>query len=230
MERDFHLGKNTNSLQAHIKKSVDTRSFLLIVKTQMAVIIINLMAGSCAVRFLRFLRPVCTTRDKDFGDLIELLGYTRHPNLVPLLGFYAGPRGEKLLVHPFYKLGNLSQFIREATGLLKVVWLIASTSEIGLVPRLSWTLNSTSEILKATMREWRKYSVLLGSRICKHNSCGYIHSFDLDDNWYITIGHCKIAGYLLYCQEKSNGYGFFHQINEDCEATSKPSALDSQGS
>ncbi|KAK1576673.1 hypothetical protein Q3G72_015687 [Acer saccharum] len=71
-----------------------------------------LLQRSCAVRLLRFLRPVCTTRDKDFGDLIELLGYTRHPNLVPLLGFYAGPRGEKLLVHPFYKRGNLSQFIR----------------------------------------------------------------------------------------------------------------------
>lgn len=71
-----------------------------------------LLQRSGSVRLLRFLRPVCTTRDKEFGDLIELLGCIRHPNLVPLLGFYAGPRGEKLIVHPFYKRGNLAQCIR----------------------------------------------------------------------------------------------------------------------
>ncbi|GAU24441.1 hypothetical protein TSUD_364250 [Trifolium subterraneum] len=45
----------------------------------------------------------------------------KHPNLVPLLGFYTGPRGEKLLVHPFYRHGNLTQFIRASDLDLEVM-------------------------------------------------------------------------------------------------------------
>lgn len=71
-----------------------------------------LLQRSNCVRLLRFLRPVCTARIKDFWDVIQLLGCIRHPNLVPLLGFYAGPRGEKLLISPFFRHGNLAQFIR----------------------------------------------------------------------------------------------------------------------
>jgi hypothetical protein len=71
------------------------------------------------LRLLRFLRPVCTTRGEEFGDMIWLLGCIRHPNLVPLLGFYAGPRGEKLLVNPFFRSGNLAEFIR---GKLHSFW------------------------------------------------------------------------------------------------------------
>ncbi|GAV79492.1 Pkinase_Tyr domain-containing protein [Cephalotus follicularis] len=72
-----------------------------------------LLQRNNTVRLLRFLRPVCTARVKDFSDVIQLLGCIRHPNLVPLLGFYVGPRGEKLLVYPFYKRGNLAEFIRD---------------------------------------------------------------------------------------------------------------------
>ncbi|KAJ0235296.1 Protein kinase superfamily protein [Hirschfeldia incana] len=66
------------------------------------------------VRVLRFLRPVCTVRcdAKEFDDVIETLGFVRHENLVPLLGFYGGNRGEKLMVHPFFPSGNLSDFIK----------------------------------------------------------------------------------------------------------------------
>ncbi|CAH8388092.1 unnamed protein product [Eruca vesicaria subsp. sativa] len=66
------------------------------------------------VRVLRFLRPVCTVRcdAEEFNDVIETLGFVRHENLVPLLGFYGGNRGEKLMVHPFYVSGNLSDFIK----------------------------------------------------------------------------------------------------------------------
>ncbi|KAL5569836.1 hypothetical protein UlMin_026411 [Ulmus minor] len=71
---------------------------------------------SNSVRLLRFLRPVCTSRVEYFDDLIQFLGSIRHPNLVPLLGFYAGPRGEKLLVFPFYRRGNLVQFIRDTNN------------------------------------------------------------------------------------------------------------------
>ncbi|MED6208018.1 hypothetical protein PIB30_041090 [Stylosanthes scabra] len=77
-----------------------------------------LLQRSNKVRLLRFLRPVCiiTTRGEDFDEMIQFLGRLRHPNLVPLLGFYTGPRGEKLLVHPFYRNGNLTQFIRDGNG------------------------------------------------------------------------------------------------------------------
>lgn len=71
-----------------------------------------LLQRSNSVRLLRFLRPVCNTGDEELVDGIGMLGEIRHPNLVPLVGFYTGPRGEKLLVHPFYAHGNLTQFIR----------------------------------------------------------------------------------------------------------------------
>lgn len=71
-----------------------------------------LLQRSNKVRLLRFLRPVCTTRAEELDEMTQFLGRIRHPNLVPLLGFYTGPRGEKLLVHPFYRHGNLTQFIR----------------------------------------------------------------------------------------------------------------------
>ncbi|KAJ7982501.1 Kinase-like protein [Quillaja saponaria] len=71
---------------------------------------------SNAIRLLRFLRPVCNTRGKEFDDVVSLLGCIRHTNLVPLLGYYAGAKGERLLVHPFYRHGNLAQFIRDGNG------------------------------------------------------------------------------------------------------------------
>ncbi|XP_015866853.3 putative kinase-like protein TMKL1 [Ziziphus jujuba] len=71
---------------------------------------------SNSVRLLRFLRPVCATKADEFEEAIRFLGCVRHPNLVPLLGFYSGPRGEKLLIHPFYRHGNLAQFIRDSNG------------------------------------------------------------------------------------------------------------------
>ncbi|KAJ8772348.1 hypothetical protein K2173_027525 [Erythroxylum novogranatense] len=72
-----------------------------------------LLQSSNRLRLLRFLRPISAANGEEFFDVIQLLGSVRHPNLVPLLGFYAGPRGEKLLVHPFYGHGSLAQFIRD---------------------------------------------------------------------------------------------------------------------
>ncbi|KAJ0705415.1 putative protein kinase RLK-Pelle-LRR-III family [Helianthus annuus] len=75
----------------------------------------NLLSDS--VLLLRFLRPACTVgKVQDVMHVVQLLGSIRHPNLVPLCGFYSGPRGEKLLVYPFYKRGNLAQFIRDENG------------------------------------------------------------------------------------------------------------------
>ncbi|KAF8047594.1 hypothetical protein N665_2937s0003 [Sinapis alba] len=66
------------------------------------------------VRVLRFLRPLCAVRSdpEEFDGVMESLGFVRHDNLVPLLGFYVGNRGEKLMIHPFFGSGNLSEFIR----------------------------------------------------------------------------------------------------------------------
>ncbi|GKB73183.1 putative kinase-like protein TMKL1 [Tanacetum coccineum] len=57
-------------------------------------------------------RPPCTGKIQDVMHVVKILGSVRHPNLVPLCGFYVGSRGEKLMVHPFYRRGNLAQFIR----------------------------------------------------------------------------------------------------------------------
>ncbi|XP_061338153.1 putative kinase-like protein TMKL1 isoform X1 [Gastrolobium bilobum] len=75
-----------------------------------------LLQRSNKVRLLRFLRPVCTVRAEELDEMIQFLGRIRHPKLVPLLGFYTGSRGEKLLVHPFYRHGSLTQFIRDGNG------------------------------------------------------------------------------------------------------------------
>ncbi|KAJ9140023.1 hypothetical protein P3X46_030710 [Hevea brasiliensis] len=94
-----------------------------------------LFLRSNCVRLLRFLRPICTTRAKDFGEAIQLLGSIRHPNLVPLLGFYSGPRGEKLLVHPFFRHGSLAQFIRDGNA-ESHKWTIVYRISIGIAKGL----------------------------------------------------------------------------------------------
>uniref|UniRef100_A0A2P2KLG5 Uncharacterized protein MANES_06G131900 n=1 Tax=Rhizophora mucronata TaxID=61149 RepID=A0A2P2KLG5_RHIMU len=90
-----------------------------------------LLQGSNCVKLLRFLRPICTAKVDVFGHVIQLLGSIRHPNLVPLLGFYAGPRGEKLLIHPFFRRGNLGQFIRDGNPESRK-WSIICRISIGI--------------------------------------------------------------------------------------------------
>ncbi|KAI3432157.1 Protein kinase domain-containing protein [Psidium guajava] len=75
-----------------------------------------MLQRSNSVKLLRFLRPTCAAGSDQFGDAVRCLGRVRSPNLVPLLGFYGGPRGEKLLVHPFYRRGNLADFVRDTKG------------------------------------------------------------------------------------------------------------------
>lgn len=70
------------------------------------------LVNSNSIALLRFLRPTCALRTKEVLHIVELLGSIRHPNMVPLHAFYAGPRGEKLMVHPFYGPGNLAHFIK----------------------------------------------------------------------------------------------------------------------
>ncbi|KAI3471031.1 hypothetical protein Pfo_027694 [Paulownia fortunei] len=89
------------------------------------------LVNSNSLALLRFLRPTCTLRIKEVVPIVELLGSIRHPNLVPLNAFYAGPRGEKLMVHPFYGPGNLARFIKDGNGEARK-WPIIYRISIGI--------------------------------------------------------------------------------------------------
>ncbi|KAK9060981.1 hypothetical protein SSX86_018161 [Deinandra increscens subsp. villosa] len=97
------------------------------------------------VLLLRFLRPACTIEKvQDLMHVVQLLGSVRHPNLVPLCGFYSGSRGEKLMVHPFYRRGNLAQFIRdENDGSHK--WEIIYRISMGIVKGLDYLHTSAQK-------------------------------------------------------------------------------------
>ncbi|TVU14979.1 hypothetical protein EJB05_38476 [Eragrostis curvula] len=72
----------------------------------------GLSAGE-AVALLRFVRPACAAGAEDAVAAARVLGAVRHENLVPIRALYVGPRGEKLLVHPFYAAGSLRRFLQE---------------------------------------------------------------------------------------------------------------------
>nr|CAC39066.1 putative protein [Oryza sativa] len=69
-------------------------------------------SGEAAV-LLRFVRPACAVTSDEGSAAARRIGAVSHPNLVPLRAFYVGPRGEKLLVHPFYAAGSLRRFLQE---------------------------------------------------------------------------------------------------------------------
>lgn len=69
-------------------------------------------SGEAAV-LLRFVRPACAVGAEEAAAAARRIGAVSHPNLVPLRAVYVGPRGEKLLVHPFYAAGSLQRFLQE---------------------------------------------------------------------------------------------------------------------
>ncbi|CAL5020528.1 unnamed protein product [Urochloa decumbens] len=69
-------------------------------------------SGEAAV-LLRFVRPACAVGADEAYAAAARIGAVAHPNLVPLRAVYVGPRGEKLLVHPFYAAGSLHRFLQE---------------------------------------------------------------------------------------------------------------------
>ena len=71
----------------------------------------GLSAGE-AVALLRFVRPACAAGADEARAAARALGAARHPNLVPIRALYIGPRGEKLLVHPFYAAGSLRRLLQ----------------------------------------------------------------------------------------------------------------------
>ncbi|KAG6489738.1 hypothetical protein ZIOFF_051015 [Zingiber officinale] len=94
---------------------------------------------------LRFVQPDSAARTEDVLPAVRRLGAVRrHPNLVPLTAMYLGPRGEKLLVHPFYAAGNLAQFIREGVSEAHS-WIIIFKLSCGIARGLDHLHNGHSK-------------------------------------------------------------------------------------
>ncbi|KAL2920424.1 putative kinase-like protein TMKL1 [Bienertia sinuspersici] len=89
------------------------------------------------VLLLRFLRPACSGTISEVIPVLHSLGLIRHPNLVPLKAFYMGPRGEKLLVHPFFAHPNLAQFIKDGNKESHKLDVICNIA-LGLVKGLAY--------------------------------------------------------------------------------------------
>ncbi|OEL36637.1 putative kinase-like protein TMKL1 [Dichanthelium oligosanthes] len=94
----------------------------------------GLSAGE-AVALLRFVRPACAASAEEAAAAARALGAARHPNLVPIRALYIGPRGEKLLVHPFYAAGSLRRFLQEGINDSQR-WEIICKLSIGIVKGL----------------------------------------------------------------------------------------------
>ncbi|KAK9672807.1 hypothetical protein RND81_12G126100 [Saponaria officinalis] len=86
---------------------------------------------------LRFLRPACSGNIREIIPVVHSAGLVRHPNLVPLLAFYMGSRGEKLLVYPFFGHGNLAQFIKDGKS-ESHKWDVIYNIALGLVKGLAY--------------------------------------------------------------------------------------------
>ncbi|XP_074319574.1 putative kinase-like protein TMKL1 [Silene latifolia] len=86
---------------------------------------------------LRFLRPACSGNIREVIPVVHSIGLVRHPNLVPLQAFYMGPRGEKLLVYPYFVHGNLAQFIKDGNS-ESHKWDVIYNIALGLVKGLAY--------------------------------------------------------------------------------------------
>ncbi|KAK3154807.1 hypothetical protein QOZ80_2BG0195320 [Eleusine coracana subsp. coracana] len=91
-------------------------------------------AGEAAV-LLRFVRPACAVGAEEASAVARRIGAVTHPNLVPLRAVYVGPKGEKLLVHPFYAAGSLQRFLQEGIAESQR-WNIVCKLALGIVKGL----------------------------------------------------------------------------------------------
>lgn len=107
------------------------------------------VGASDAVMLLRFVRPVCIGRSEEIMPVIRVIGFVRHPNLVPLVSFYVGPRGEKLFIHPFYAAGNLAQFLKGGSTESKLSnrWEIVYNISLGIASGLDHLHNGLQKPL-----------------------------------------------------------------------------------
>ncbi|KAJ1280260.1 hypothetical protein BS78_04G217400 [Paspalum vaginatum] len=91
-------------------------------------------SGEAAV-LLRFVRPACAVGADEAYAAARRIGAVSHPNLVPLRAVYVGPRGEKLLVHPFYAAGSLHRFLQEGI-VVSQRWNILCNLSLGIAKGL----------------------------------------------------------------------------------------------
>ncbi|KAL6633853.1 hypothetical protein ACP70R_026524 [Stipagrostis hirtigluma subsp. patula] len=93
------------------------------------------MRSGEAVVLLRFVRPACAVGPEEVSAVARRIGEVSHPNLVPLRAVYVGPRGEKLLVHPYYAAGSLQRFLQEGIAESQR-WNITCKLSLGIVKGL----------------------------------------------------------------------------------------------
>ncbi|KAL6911690.1 hypothetical protein ACP4OV_000495 [Aristida adscensionis] len=131
----------------------------------------TMRAGEAAV-LLRFVRPACAVGPEEASAVARRVGAVSHPNLVPLRAVYVGPRGEKLLVHPFYAAGSLHRFLQEG---------IAETQKWNIICNLSLGIAKGLDYLHTGLEKPIVHGNLKTSNIL------------LDANY-----ECKISDYGLY--------------------------------
>ncbi|CAL4967929.1 unnamed protein product [Urochloa decumbens] len=128
-------------------------------------------SGEAAV-LLRFVRPACAVGADEAYAAAARIGAVAHPNLVPLRAVYVGPRGEKLLVHPFYAAGSLHRFLQEG---------IAESQRWNIVCNLSLGIAKGLDHLHTGLEKPMVHGNLKSSNIL------------LDANY-----ECRISDYGLY--------------------------------
>lgn len=67
--------------------------------------------GNGGMIALRLLREDTVAERESFAPAIQELGLIRYPNVVSLLAYYAGPKGEKLLVYNYLSRGSLADLL-----------------------------------------------------------------------------------------------------------------------
>ncbi|CAO2839102.1 unnamed protein product [Amaranthus hypochondriacus] len=97
----------------------------------------NINGNGDSILLLRFLRPACCGTLTEVIPVVHAIGLVRHPNLVSLKAFYMGPRGEKLMVHPFFVHGNLADFIKGGNN-ESHKWDVIYSIALGLVKGLAY--------------------------------------------------------------------------------------------
>ncbi|KAI3853301.1 hypothetical protein MKW98_016359 [Papaver atlanticum] len=102
---------------------------------------------------------------KDNSGVIQILGFIRHPNFVPLQAFYSWTRGEKLLVHPFlwsWKSCSVSSrgLDHLHTGLHKLV-IHGNLKSKNIFLHLILNLKTSQEMLEASADQGYKAPELI---------------------------------------------------------------------
>ncbi|CAH1430770.1 unnamed protein product [Lactuca virosa] len=150
------------------------------------------LATNNSIVCLRFLRPTCTEKVQDLMPMLQLMGSIQHPNLVPLCGFYSGRRGEKLLVHPFYEMGNLAQFIKDGKDECHK-WTVICRISMGIARGLDYLHTGFQKpIIHGNLKS---KNILLGQNHQPFVSDFGLHTFLKQDAAQEMLDEADIEGY-----------------------------------